>query len=263
MSTAFLSAQSPDDAALADVRLDQNLNDQLPLDTEWRDEHDTPVTLSQYFHNEKPVIIVPVYYRCPMLCTQVLNELVRTAGRIDLRAGDAFEVVIFSIDARETPTLAAQKKLNYLREYKGDESTRGWHFLTGDQPAIDQLAGAVGFGYHYDEDRDIFAHPAAVIFATPDGKTARYIIGLDYTPRDLKFAIIESSKGRIGSVVDHILLRCFPYDPATGRYGFAIMAAIRIGGVLTVLAIVTGIIYYTRRSARLNASSKPAEAITR
>ncbi len=243
-------AQTADDRALDALDVVQQLNEKVPLDAAFADAAGRDVRLGDYFDNERPVILVPVYYRCPMLCTQVLNALVRNLRSVDFKPGEAFEVVVFSIDPKETPTLAAQKKLQYLDAY-GDVATQdGWHFLTGRQSEIRRVADAIGFHYAYDAERDLYAHAAAVLLVTPDGRIARYLLGLDYKPRDLRFALLEAGEGRIGSPVDQVLMRCFAYDPATGRYGFAIMTALRIGGVAVVLSLVGMMLVFRRRETK-------------
>jgi len=200
--------------------------------------------------DRRPVVLVPAYYRCPMLCTLVISALVDTVAEVELKPGADFQIVVFSIDPRETPSLASEKKLNYLRRFGRNDTQDGWHFLTAKQDAIEQITNALGYGYAYDPENDQFAHPAAIAVLTPDGQIARYLLGLDYQPRDLRLALVEASQGRIGDFVDQIVLRCYHYDPARGRYGFAIMSAIRIAGAMTVLAL-GGAVMIMRRRMRL------------
>ena len=227
-------------AALSDVRIDQKLDQQLPLDLVFRNEQGESVKLGQYF-GRKPVVLAFVYYDCPMLCTQVLNGMVSSFRVLPFQAGKEFDVVTVSFDPRETSALAAAKKkiyVNYLPEKMRAEAANGWHFLTGDQESITKLTDAAGFHYRYDEATKQFAHASAIMVTTPQGKLSRYFYGIEYAPRDLRLGLIESSENKIGSPVDQLLLYCYHYDPATGKYGAAIMRVMRVAGVLTVLGIV-------------------------
>jgi protein SCO1 len=226
--------------ALRDVRIEQKLEQQLPLDLAFRDEDGQTVKLGHYF-GQKPVVLALVYYDCPMLCTQVLNGMVTSFRVLPFQIGNEFEVVTISFDPRETPALASSKKkiyVDYLPEKMRSGANNGWHFLTGDEVSIKQITDAVGFRYHYDEATKQFAHASAIMVTTPQGKLSRYFYGIDYPARDLRLGLIESSQNKIGSPVDQLLLYCYHYDPATGKYGAAVMNVMRIGGVITVLAIL-------------------------
>src|SRR5579871_484337 len=227
-------AQLP--SSLQGVGFDQRLNEQVPLDAEFRDEAGRTKKLGEYFGN-KPVILVLAYYRCPMLCTQVLNGLVRALLDVPLEMGKDFNVVTVSFDARETPAMAAAKRKTYLERYGRPGAETGWHFLTGEQASIDRLTDAVGFHYRYDARNDQFAHASGIMVLTPSGKIARYFYDISYSPRDVRLGLVEAAHGTIGSPVDQVLLFCFHYDPTEGKYGAAVMNFIRAGGVLTVLAI--------------------------
>jgi protein SCO1/2 len=241
------STQTP--AALEGVRFEQRLDAQLPLDVAFRDEEGRAVTLGDYF-GEKPVILAFVYYECPMLCTQVLNGLTRALRVLNETVGRDFDVVAISFDPRETPVLADGKKKTHLDEYGRKESAPGWHFLTGSEASIRAVTSAAGFHYRWDAQTGQFAHPSGIVVATPEGRLSRYFFGIEYAPRDLKFALIESSAGRIGNPIDQLLLYCYHYDPSTGAYGFVAMNAVRIGGVVTVLALLGFILLSGRREAR-------------
>jgi protein SCO1 len=226
--------------ALRDVKIEQKLDQQLPLDLVFRDEAGQQVKLGQYF-GKKPVVLALVYYDCPMLCTQVLNGMVTSFRVLPFQIGNEFEVVTVSFDPRETNVLAAAKKkiyVDYLPERMRSGASNGWHFLTGDQASIEKLTDAVGFRYHYDEATKQFAHASAIMLTTPQGKLSRYFYGIDYSARDLRLGLIESSANKIGSPVDQLLLYCYHYDPATGKYGAAVMKVMRIAGVITILGIV-------------------------
>lgn len=222
---------------LRTVNFEQRLDEQVPLDLPFRDAAGKRVWLGDYFHQGKPVILVLGYFRCPMLCSEVSNGLIRAMLDLDLRLGVDFEVISVSFDHRETPEMAAAKQKTYLERYARPGAEGGWHFLTGDEDAIDRLTRAVGFHFHYDEKKDQFAHASGLVVLTPEGKIARYFYDIRFAPRDLRLGLVEASANRIGSPVDQVLLFCFHYDPAEGRYGVTIMNLVRAGGVLTMLGI--------------------------
>jgi protein SCO1/2 len=234
---------------LRDIGFDQRLGETVPLDLDFRDETGRPVRLGDYF-GKRPVVLTLNYYGCPMLCTVSLNGLASALSVLTYSAGREFEVVTVSFDPRETPDLAARKKKSYLERYKRPGAAEGWHFLTGGQASIDALTNAVGFRYVWDPDTKQFAHPAGVVVLTPGGKISRYLFGIEYAPKDLRFAVIESSEGRIGNAVDQIVLACYNYDPTTGRYGAAIMRIVRVSGVLTFLALGSFVVLSLRRERR-------------
>ena len=248
------SSQVP--APLNRVAFEQRLNEQLPLDLPYTDESGKAVKLGDYF-GRKPVVLTFVYYECPMLCTQVLNGLESALRVLNESVGEEFDVVTVSFDPRETAVLAAGKKKAYLERYKRAGAERGWHFLTGDQAAIEALTRAAGFSYAWDEQTQQFAHASGIVVATPAGRLSRYFFGIEYSPRDLKFALMESTSERIGSLADQLLLYCYHYDPAKGNYGFVAMRAVRIGGAFTLMALV-GFVFVSLRSdsARKAASDR-------
>ncbi len=233
-------------APLREIGFDQNIDQKLPLDAQFRDEEGRVITIGSLY-GKRPVVLAFVYYTCPMLCTQVLNAITSTVATLSLDAGRDFDIVFVSIDPRETPAQAAAKKAEYLHRYKRPGTDDGWHFLTGDEPQIKRLAGAAGFKYVWDQQTQQFAHPTGVIVTTPDGRPARYLFGIEYGPRDLRLALVEASEGKVGSVVDNLLLYCYHYDPMTGRYGIYVMRTLRIAGVATVLLIGTFIVVMVRR----------------
>lgn len=223
-------------AALQGVGIDQRLNEQVPMDLTFRDETGKSVRLGDYF-GSKPVILALVYYKCPMLCTLTLNGLERTMRVMPLDVGNQYTVVTVSFDPHETPALAAAKKQEYLAHYERPGGAVGWHFLTGEEPSIHQLTDVVGFHYNYDPQSGQYAHTTGLVVLTPQGKIARYFYGVEFSPRDLRLSLVEASANKIGSPVDEILLFCFHYDPATGKYGLAIMRVIQLAGAVTVLAL--------------------------
>jgi protein SCO1/2 len=247
---------------LESVGLDQKLNSQIPLDLTFRDEHGQAVTLRQLMDG-KPAILELVYYMCPMLCTEVLNGTLNSLKEVPLDLGRDFNVITVSIDPTEKADLAYAKQTMYAGLYGRAGAAHGWHFLTGDEPQIKQLADAVGYRYVRDPVTQQFAHAAGVMVLTPEGKISHYLYGIGYRPRDVRLALIEASSGKIGSPVqDAVLLYCFHYDPATGKYGLVIGNVLHIAGVLTVLLIVAGIIIMARQEKRsaagLNQQGKTA-----
>jgi protein SCO1/2 len=238
---------APDDAGdpakakpglLSQVGIDQHLDQQIPLHLVFNDESGRDVQLGEFF-GKRPVILAMVYYECPMLCTQVLNGLVSALGVINFDVGREFDVVAVSINPRETPGLAAQKKQVYVDRYKRPQSTAGWHFLTGKEENIKQLAAAVGFRYAFDPAIQQYAHGAGVELLTPKGVISKYFYGIEFSARDIRFGIIEASDEHIGTPIDDVLLLCYHYDPSTGKYGAAAIDAIRIGAVATMLGLGT------------------------
>jgi protein SCO1/2 len=236
-------------AALKNVGIDQKMNGSLPLDLHFRDETGRDVRLGDFF-TTKAVIITPVYYGCPMLCTQILNGLVSGLKPVNFNAGQQYEVVAVSFDPSETPDLALKKKDNYVKRYGRAGSERGFHFLTGDEPAIKTLTAALGFRYTYDPKSKQFAHASGLMIATPDGRISRYLYGVDYAPRDLRLALVEASERKIGSPVDELLLFCYHYDPATGKYGTVVVNFLRLTSAATVLGIAIFLTILLRQDAR-------------
>jgi protein SCO1/2 len=233
-------------AVLTDVGIDQRLDEQVPLDLVFRDESGASVQLGTYF-GSKPVILSLAYYECPMLCTLVLNGLASALKVLSFDAGKEFEVVTVSFNPEDTPALAAAKKQTYLKEYGRAGAAAGWHFLTGDAAAIERLTRAVGFHYKYVPELKQFAHAAGIMVLTPQGKLARYFYGVEFSPRDLRFGLIEAAQNKIGSPVDQLLLFCFHYDPQTGKYGAIAMGSVRVAGALTVIALATFLVVMLRR----------------
>jgi protein SCO1/2 len=222
--------------ALRDVGWEQRIGAKLPLDVALRDEAGREVRLADYF-GRRPVVLAFVYYECPMLCTLALNGLVSAMGVLSFDPGREYEVVTVSFDPEDTPELAAAKKQAYLNRLRRPGAESGWHFLTASGASVARLTQAAGFRYAWDEPTRQFAHPAGIVVATPEGTLSHYLFGIEYAPRDLRYALVEASAGRLGSPLDQVVLYCYSYDPATGRYGVVIMRVVRVAGAVTVLAL--------------------------
>jgi protein SCO1 len=222
---------------LDQVGLDQRLNNQVSLDSAFLDENGQPVQLRQYF-GSKPVILALVYFQCPMLCSQVQSGLTGALnGIVRFNVGRDFNVVIVSFDPRDTPKDAAENKKTYLSRYRRAGADQGWHFLTGRKDQIDALAQSVGFRYAWDPQNQQFAHASGIMLLTPDGRVAQYYYGIEYPPRDIQLGLIEASQGKIGNLVDQVVLYCYHYDPTQGKYGAAIFNILRISAAATVLLL--------------------------
>jgi len=244
-----VSAQVPEDStppALRGVGLDQHLGELVPRDLTFLDEAGRSVRLGDYF-DERPLILTLNYYQCPMLCTLELNGLVASLKTMSLEPERDFRIVTVSINPKEGPALAAEKKAVYVKDYARAGAASGWHFLTGEEPSIRVLARRVGFRYSFDAASGQYAHAAGIVVLTPSGRISRYFYGIDYAPRDLRLALVESSGGKIGSLADKVLLFCFHYDPTTGRYSIAALRTMRLGGLLTALVLGVMILRMLRR----------------
>ena len=240
---------------LRDVGIDQKLDALIPLDLSFRDEMGRSVQLREYF-GERPVVLTLVYFECPMLCTQVLNGLLRSLQNLNLEVGKQFTVLAVSINPRETPELAAAKQKMYVGLYGRPGTSTAWHFLTGQEAAIQQLAKSVGFRYAYDPVTEQYAHATALVVLTREGKISRYFYGIEYPSRDLRLGLVEASAGKIGSPVDQVLLFCYHYDPATGKYGVVISNVVRAAGVATALALGVFMLVMFRRERYEGGSRK-------
>jgi protein SCO1 len=231
---------------LETVAFDQRLDAQIPSDLAFRDDTGQTVHLGDYF-GHKPMILTLNYYECPMLCPLVLESLLRSLRVLSFSIGEQFDVVTVSIAPGETAALAATTKARYIQDYGRPESATGWHFLTGDQKSIQRLTEVVGFRYAYDVAKDQYAHAAGIMVLTPQGKIARYVYGIEFSPRDLRLALVEAAANTIGSPVDQLLLFCYQYDPTTGRYTLVVRRMLQLGGLATVLGLATFMIVMFRR----------------
>ncbi len=236
--------------ALLGVGIDQKLDQQVPLNLMFKDEAGRLVPLSTYFQSGKPVLLALVYYRCPMLCTQILNGVAGSLKAISLDPGKDFEVVAVSFDPKDTPETAAAKKQMYLRRYARPNTSNGWHLLTGDEANIKALTDTVGYHYKYDPATDQFAHASGIMVLTPEGRLSRYFYGVEYQPRDVRLGLVEASQNKIGSPVDQILLFCYHYDPVTGKYGTVVMNLVRFAGATFTLVCGVFLFIFLRRDVR-------------
>jgi protein SCO1/2 len=237
------------------VGIEQKLNAQVPLDTLFRDEHGTLVPLRSFF-GKRPVLLAPVYYRCPMLCGRILSGMVAGLRPLSLRPGIDFEVVAISFNPAETPEDAANKRNLYSSEYSKRAGTNGWHFLVGSEPSIKAVTDAIGFHYHWDPETKMFVHGSGVMILTPEGRVARYFYGVEYEPKDLKLGLIEASHNRIGSPVDQILLFCYHYDPKTGKYGAVVLNALKLAAILVLATLGISLFFLWRRDLRTYKAAK-------
>ncbi len=237
---------SSQSAVPGDIRIEQHLNEQVPLDLEFVDESGNRVRLGQYFKG-RPVILTLVYYQCPMLCNVVLTGLTNSLSDLRFDIGKEFDVITVSFDSRETPAMAAEKKATFVRHYVRAGAREGWHFLTGEGASIKRLADAVGFKYRYDSATGQFAHAAGIMILTPQGKLSRYFYGIEYPARDLRLGLVEASANKIGSPVDQLLLLCFHYDPTTGKYTAIAVNSMRAGGVVTLAALAAFVLVMLRK----------------
>jgi protein SCO1 len=240
---------------LKDVGIDQLLNNQVPLDLEFRDDSGRTVKLAEYF-KDKPVVLSLVYYDCPRLCTQVLTGLLGAMKALPMTPGKEFVNLSVSFDPRETPQLAAAKKAEYLKRYDRPGAEAGWHFLTGDERAIQALTKAVGFRYVWDPVTKQYAHAGGIMVLTPQGKISRYFYGIEYAPRDLRFGVIDASSGKVGSLADQVILYCYMYDPDRGTYGLVVMRLLRIFGGLTIVTLLALFLYLRRKEKQREARWK-------
>jgi protein SCO1/2 len=232
-----------------DVTFQQQLGQQLPLDATFRDETGREVALGDYF-GKKPIVLAFVYYQCPMLCTQIMNGISSALKAVAFTPGKEFDIVLISFDPRDKFETANAKKRAHLQHWSVQDQADGWHFLTGEPEMIQRVTKAAGFSYAWDEPTQQFAHVSGVLTLTPDGRLSRYFYGVEFSPKDLRLALVESGQGKVGSLVEDLLLYCYMYDPATGRYGAVVMNLVRLGGLLTLGLIAGFIVVMRRRDSR-------------
>ena len=223
-------AQDPTPDPRTGAGFDQKLDDTIPLDLSFKDETGKEVKLASYF-GDKPVVLQLAYYSCPMLCSVVSTALAKIVPQVGLDLGKDYEIITVSIDPRDTPQIASEKKDAVLKDYSIDSESNHWHFLTGEQAEITELASAVGFRYYYDAAQDQYAHPAGLMVLTPTGLISRYIYGIEFPPKDLRLGLVEASSNKVGTPVDQFLLLCYGYDPVSGRYSFLVTKVIQVSAI--------------------------------
>jgi protein SCO1/2 len=248
---------------LQNVGIEQHLDGQVPPDLAFVDDTGRPVKLGEFF-GKKPLILNLVYYNCTMLCGEVLAGLTGAMKLVKFDVGNEFDVVTVSFNPQETPAIAAAKKRDYLKRYGRPGAASGWHFLTGPAQSINALTKAVGFQYQYDPKLNQFAHATAIMVLTPQGRISRYFYGVDFPPKDLRMGLVEASEGKIGNAVDQVLLYCYHYDPATGKYGAIVSNMLRLGAGFTILmlGLLLFILFRLEKLAprRIAAQAKPSQA---
>jgi len=261
-ATPVLAGPTTDGALMSpeaqEIDVQEHLGEHIDPKLRFQDPEGNDVTIGQYFDDERPVLLTLNYFRCPVLCNVQLNQLTESLHELDWTAGDDnFRIVTVSIDPREKPALAADKRANHLEALERGQQVE-WDFLTGDAMNIRLLAAQVGVGYAYDGEQDQYAHPPVVMFVSPKGKIARYLYGLTFEPQDVKFALMDAAEGKVGSTADKLIFSCFHYDATLGRYGKDAMAMMRYGGIATVL-VVGGFLAWFWRRERHPVEASPAE----
>jgi len=223
------------------------LNRPMPLATQFKDEAGRDVRLGDYLHGQKPVVLAFVYYGCPMMCTQLEQGVVGALRMLSFNPGRDYEVVFVSFDERDTPAMAAEKKSRAMSKFHRPETAAGWHFLSGRRESITAVTDAANFHFNFDPKSNLFAHASGLVLLTPDGRISRYFYGVEFPARDLRLGLVDASLGKIGSPVDHLLLYCYQYDPTTARYSAAILDIVRLGGVMTIAAMIVAFLVFRRR----------------
>lgn len=238
--------------ALAEIGVDEHLGATLPLDAAFRDHTGASVRIVRYFDGRRPVLIHLMYHRCPMLCSVVLDALTDGLKELDWTVGKEFDVISISVDPRDGADVAARKRRQILARYGRADADRGWHFLTGGDAEIARVADALGFRYRWDPEQQQYAHPAAIFLVTPGAKIARYLYGIEFAPRDLRFGLLEASEGRSVSTVERVLLFCYHYDATGRRYSFIVTGALRVGALVLLLLVgsLLGRLWWKERRGR-------------
>jgi protein SCO1 len=249
LTVASAAAQPAQPTPFQRMGYDQRVGQKVPTDLAFRDETGRTVHLGDYF-GKRPVVLALVYYTCPMLCTLTLNGLTSSLKGLSFDAGKEYEVVVVSFDPKDTPAAAAKMKREAMSRYGRPGTADGWHFLSGDAQAIAHLTQAVGFRYFYDEQSHQFAHPAGIVVLTPGAVLARYFYGIEFPSRNVRLGVVEAADNRLGTVVDQVLLFCFHYDPANGRYSAAVLNIVRLSAIATVIGLLLTIALLRRRDSQ-------------
>ncbi len=247
--------------ALQNVDIVEKLGETVPLDVPFKDAEGREVRLRDFLAPERPLLLVPAYYECPMLCNLVFNGLIKAVKQVTLALGTDYRIVTFSINPKETPEAAAKRQRGHLQGLGRPEATESWQFLTGEEPSIRALADAIGFKYSYDAATGQYAHSAAIVALTPEGKISRYLYGIEYPPKDTTLALVEASGGKVGTSFDRFLLNCYQYDPAKRAYGLYITGFLRTGGFLVFLALAVMLGRFWHRELKM-ARNVPGEPTT-
>jgi protein SCO1/2 len=237
-------------AILEKVTFRPELDKQMPLEAAFTDESGRNVKLGSYFGQGKPVLLAFVYYRCPMMCTQLEQGVVGSLRMLSFNPGRDYEVVFVSFDERDTAAMAGAKKSTAIEHFRRPETAPGWHFLSGSRESIEAVTRAANFRFNFDAKNNLFAHASGILLLTPDGRISRYFYGVEFPGRDLRLGLVDASRGKIGTPVDRVMLYCFQYDPASARYSATVLGIMRVGAVVTVLGLVLMILVYRRREAR-------------
>jgi protein SCO1/2 len=238
--------------AVREVDIDENLGAKLDPGLAFSDSTGRPVHLGDYLGDGRPVVLTLAYFRCPMLCGLVLRRAAAAMSKLPFSLGETYRALTVSFDPHDRPEQAAAKRASALTGLGAKAERDAWPFLVGDEPAIRALTVELGFRFAYDPKTDQYAHPAAAFVLTPDGRISRYLYGADFSPRDLRLALVEAGSGKIGSIVDRVLLTCYRFDPATHRYGPFIRGFMRLGAAMifaTVVATVFALVRAGRRRA--------------
>jgi len=248
---------------ITDVGVEEHRGETIPMDVEFTDASGRTVTTGDWFDGERPVILVPAYYDCPLLCTLVLNRVQESLNRLDWTAGEDFRVVTFSFDFPTTTEMARQKQELYLLGYNRDAGEDGWTFHTGSTESIRALCGAIGYRYKFLPERAEFSHPAALVFLTPEGVINNYMEKLEYPHRDVKLALTEAAEGKIGTIFDRVAHFCFYWDPKTGQYSLRVFNIMRVGAmggaVLLATFIAIQVALKRRKERGLRAGAGPSK----
>jgi protein SCO1/2 len=252
MPTGTIAAGATPGEIIGRVGIAPKLGQELPLETSFVDADGKTIELGDCFQSGRPVILHLVYYECPMLCKLSSDGLLSTLSTLSLTQGEDFSIVTLSFDPREGPELSARARKLATQRVGREAVENGWRFLTGEEESIAAVTQAAGFRYTWDEASRQYAHAAGIFVLTPDGKISRYLGGIDYSPRDLRLAIVEASAGKVGTFGDQVKLLCYMYDPTVGKYGFAIMSLIRFAGLATVGGLATAIVVMVRRERQRN-----------
>jgi protein SCO1/2 len=244
---------------LENVGVTEHLNGPVPGDALFRDHHGNMVRLGQYFDGRRPVLLNLVYFRCPMLCSMVMNATLNVLSRTAWTVGEQFDVVTISIDPRDDVAGAAQKRRQVLERYGRAPAQRGWHFLTGDEATIRRVADAVGFQYRYDARQGQYAHPAVIFLLTPSGRVARYLYGIEYNPNDVRLGLLEASEGRSITTVERLIMFCYHYDPQGRKYVLLARRVMQLGGAATMLLLggLLAILWLRERRKRRGPTAGP------